>query len=170
MKTRPVMLDTSFLITYTDPARRHHSIARDYFREAIRLDIPMLLSSIVVAEFERRQLVSSLGMKNFRIVPFNFDDGQEAARLANALFPKDATNDRVSLLADVKIIAQAKRANAVAILTEDADSMAKYIDGLRGAGHIDCHAVLNKDGFDSGRLISPSSPGLQFPPITIASE
>jgi len=166
VRTRPVMLDTSFLITYADPTRPHHGIAKNYFREAVRLQIPMLLSSIVVAEFERKQQISTLGLKNFRVLPFNFDDGQEAARLANALFPKDATNDRVALLADVKIIAQAKRANAIAVLTEDADSMAKYIDGLRDAGHIDCHAVLNKDGFDSGRLVSPSSPGLQFPPIS----
>lgn len=165
MRTRPVMLDTSFLITYADPARPNHGTAKEYFREAVRLQIPMLLSSIVVAEFERRQSVSTLGLKNFRVLPFNFEDGQEAAQLANALFPKDATNDRVSLLADVKIIAQVKRANAVAILTEDADSMAKYVDGLRGAGRIDCHAVLNKDGFDSGRLVDPSSPGLQFPPV-----
>lgn len=160
MTTRPVMLDTSFLIAYADPTRPKHSVAKQYFREAIRLQIPLLLSTLVVAEFERRQPLSDLGLGNFRIVPFNFDDGQEAAKFAETLSPTDDDDDRVCLAADVKIIAQAKRANAVAVLTEDEKSMAKYIDRLRGKGLIDCHPVLTKDGFDAGKLVNPASPGL----------
>jgi predicted nucleic acid-binding protein len=157
------MLDTSFLIAYADPGREHHAVARHYFREAIRLQLPLLLSTLVVAEFERRQQLSTLGLGNFRVMPFNFDDGQEAARLAEALFPKDAENDRVCLTADVKIIAQAKRSSATVILTEDASSMAKYVDGLRQLGLIDCYPLLTKDGFDAGRLVNPASPGLLLP-------
>lgn len=162
MTTRPVMLDTSFLIAYADPDREHHSVAKAYFREAIRLNLPLLLSTLVVAEFERKQPLSDLGLRNFRVVPFNFDDGQEAARLAEQLFPKDADNDRVCLAADVKIVAQAKRAGAVVILTEDQKTMAKYVDGLRDKGLVDCYPVLTKDGFDAGRLTNPASPGLLF--------
>lgn len=165
--TRPILLDTSFLITYADPSRQHHLVAKHYFREAIRLQVPMLLSTLVVAEFERRQALSTLGLANFRVLPFNFDDGQEAAKLAEELFPKDAENDRVCLAADVKIVAQAKRAGAAAILTEDSKSMAKYIDGLRAKGLLDCYAVLTKDGFDPVRLVSPASPGLLLPPVTL---
>lgn len=163
MTTRPIMLDTSFLIAYADPDREFHSVAKQYFREAIRLQLPMLLSTLVVAEFERRQQLSTLGLGNFRIMPFNFDDGQEAARLAELLFPKDAGNDRVCLATDVKIVAQAKRSGAAVILTEDFRSMAKYVDGLRGLGQLDCYPLLTKDGFDSGRLIDPGSPGLFLP-------
>ena len=158
------MLDTSFLIAYSDPSRTHHSVAKAYFREAIRLNLPLLLSTLVVAEFERRQALSTLGLRNFRVVPFNFDDGQEAARLAEKLFPKDAENDRVCLAADVKIVAQAKRAGAAVILTEDHKSMAKYVDGLRDQGLIDCYPVLTKDGFDAAKLVSPATPSLPFPP------
>ncbi|MDR7135249.1 putative nucleic acid-binding protein [Lysobacter niastensis] len=157
------MLDTSFLIAYADPEREHHAVAKAYFREAIRLNLPLLLSTLVVAEFERRQPLSQLGLHNFRVLPFNFDDGQEAARLAEELFPKDAENDRVCLVADVKILAQAKRAGARVILTEDHKSMAKYVDGLRQKGLIDCYPVLTKDGFDAGKLIDPATPGLPFP-------
>ncbi len=160
MTTHPIMLDTSFLIAYADPGRAHHAVARQYFREAIRLQLPLLLSTLVVAEFERRQSLSTLGLGNFRVLPFNFDDGQEAARLAEALFPKDAENERVCLAADVKIVAQAKRAGAAVILTEDHKSMAKYVDGLRDKGLIDCYPILTRDGFDAGRLVSPGSPGL----------
>ena len=92
------MLDTSFLIAYADPGRAHHAAARQYFREAIRLQLPMFLSTLVVAEFERKQSLSTLGLGNFRVMPFNFDDGQEAARLAEALSPKDSDDDRVCLL------------------------------------------------------------------------
>lgn len=165
MTARPIMLDTSFLIAYADPDRTHHAVARQYFREAIRLQLPLLLSTLVVAEFERRQALSTLGLGNFRVAPFNFDDGQEAARLAEALFPKDADNDRVCLAADVKIVAQAKRAGAAVILTEDHKSMAKYVDGLRDKGLIDCYPVLTRDGFDAGRLVNPASPGLLLPAL-----
>lgn len=163
MTARPIMLDTSFLIAYADPGRAHHAAARQYFREAIRLQLPMFLSTLVVAEFERKQSLSTLGLGNFRVMPFNFDDGQEAARLAEALSPKDSDDDRVCLAADVKIMAQAKRAGAVVILTEDHKSMAKYVDRLRDKGQIDCYPVLMKDGFDAGRLINPASPGLLLP-------
>lgn len=165
MTTRPVMLDTSFLIAYADATREHHEVAKAYFREAIRLNIPMLLSSLVVAEFERKMPVSSLGLHNFRVVPFNFDDGQEAARLGEALTPRDNGDDRLCLAADVKLMAQAKRTRAVTILTEDGSTMAKYLDRLRKSGHIDCYPVLTKDGFDAGRLVSPGAPGL-FSPLT----
>lgn len=164
MTTRPIMLDTSFLIAYADPNREHHLVARAYFREAIRQRLPMLLSSIVVAEFERKMPLSPLGLHNFRVLPFNFDDGQEAARLAEELSPTDDGDDRLCLGADLKIMAQAKRTKAVAILTEDRKTMAKYMDRLRDNGGFDCHAVLTKDGFDAGKLTNPASPGLPFPP------
>jgi hypothetical protein len=125
--------------------------------------LPLLLSTLVVAEFERKEPLSDLGLPNFRVVPFNFDDGQEAARLAEELFPKDAENDRICLAADVKIVAQAKRASAAVILTEDRRSMAKYVDGLREKGLIDCYPVLTEDGFDAAKLTDPASPGLPFP-------
>ena len=160
MTTRPVMLDTSFLIAYADSNREHHEVAKAYFREAIRLQIPMLLSSLVVAEFERKMPVSPLGLHNFRVLPFNFDDGQEAARLGEVLSPRDGGDDRLCLAADVKLMAQAKRTRTVTILTEDGSTLGKYLDRLRNGGHIDCYPVLTKDGFDAGRLVSPGSPGL----------
>lgn len=164
MTTRAVMVDTSFLIAYADSSREHHAVAKQYLREAIRLQLPLLLSTIVVAEFERRQPVSDLGLRNFRVLPFNFDDGLETARLAEALSHKDFANDRVCLAADVKIVAQAKRAGAGVILTEDHKTMAKYVDGLREKLLIDCYPVLTKDGFDASKLANPASPGLPFPP------
>lgn len=158
------MLDTSFLIACADPQREHHSVARDYFREAIRLQLPMLLSPLVVAEFERRQSISDFGLHNFRVLPFNFEDGQEAARLAEALFPRDKDMDKICLVNDVKIIAQTKRAGARVILTEDHRTLARYVDGLRDLNLTDCHTVLTKDGFDPTRLTDPAAPpGLPFP-------
>lgn len=162
MTQRPVVLDTSFLIACTNPARANHEIALSYFREAIRQSVPLFLSSIVVAEYERRQKISDLGLNNFMILPFNFDDGREAAVLAEALSPGSGAGARVCLAADIKIIAQAKRVGAVAMLTEDKTTMASYIDQLRGGGFVSFHAVLTEDGFDAARLSNPAAPGLPF--------
>jgi predicted nucleic acid-binding protein len=160
VRTRPIVLDTSFLIAYADPKREFHEVAKKYLRECIRLNVPMLVSTIVVAEFERKQPLSDLGLHNFRFMPFNFDEAQEAARLAEAIFPNDKARDRVALAADVKILAQAKLAGARALLTEDASSMAAYLDSLRDAKLIDCYAVLTRDGFDPSALVDPRAPEL----------
>jgi predicted nucleic acid-binding protein len=67
------LVDTSFLITLADPTRRHHSIAKAYFQEALRRGTPMYLSVIAAAEFQVRQSVTDLPLRNFEVLPFNID-------------------------------------------------------------------------------------------------
>jgi predicted nucleic acid-binding protein len=153
-----VVLDTSFLISYASVARTNHVIARKYFDELIRTGVPMLLPTVVVAEFERRQSLATLGLGNFRILPFNFDDALEAANLAEAIRP--SSDDRLCLAADVKIIAQAKLRGARAVLTEDAKTMAAYIDELRHAGKVTFHPILLAGGFDASLIQDPAAPEL----------
>ena len=161
--SRPVLLDTSFLIAYSDPIRPSHNAARHYLFEARRAGIPLLLSTIVVAEFERRQEVKTLGLSNFQILPFNFEDAQAAAKLADKILPFSTGDNRKCLAADVKIIAHAQRSNAAVLLTEDRKTMAKYINALRALNVMDCYPVLPADGFDAARLSTPAVPSLPLP-------
>lgn len=52
-----VSLDTSFLISFADRTRKHHSIAKDYFNHCVEKQIPMWISVIAAGEFEVRQPV-----------------------------------------------------------------------------------------------------------------
>ena len=81
--------------------------------------------------------------------------------MAEALSPSGL--DRLCLAADIKIVAQAKLIGARVVLTEDASTMAKYIDQLRASNLIDCYPVLLRDGLDISRLSDPSAPELDLP-------
>jgi predicted nucleic acid-binding protein len=67
------LVDTSFHITLADPTRRHHGIAKAYFQEALQRGTPMYLSVIAAAEFQVRQSVTDLPLRNFEVLPFNID-------------------------------------------------------------------------------------------------
>ena len=55
-----VLVDTSFLITLSDPARERHAVAKEYFKACIQRRVPLFLSSIVVSEYQVRQAINDL--------------------------------------------------------------------------------------------------------------
>lgn len=83
-----VLLDTSFLITLTDPSRNHHEIAKDYYRVFIDRNVTMFLSTIVASEFQVKQDLKDLPLANFLILPFNIDHTKACANLTAANFGK----------------------------------------------------------------------------------
>lgn len=144
-----VLLDTSFLISFSDPARTHHGTALQYYRECIHRQVPMYLSTIVASEFQVRQPVADLPLRNFRILPFNIDHAMVCGLLASAM-PRDGADDRVRVKDDLKLIAQCECEGISHLFCEDARTLAKYIGrrfSERGAGAT--RVVLMKDGFDA---------------------
>ncbi len=162
-----VVLDTSFLITLANPARTNHPTARDYYRGAIHSGVTLFVPTIVVSEFERQQSLKDFGLHNFSILPFNFDDAVEAAKVANAIAknPLKDLDERLCLAADFKIIAHANRVEALSILTEDAKTLDKYVTQLRADGKTNAYSILLKDGYDEKRLLEPGATqlALQYP-------
>jgi len=65
-----ICVDTSFLISFADPSRLHHSAAVAYFRYAAENDYRLCLSTLVIAEFEVKQRITDLPLSTFEIVPF----------------------------------------------------------------------------------------------------
>jgi predicted nucleic acid-binding protein len=159
------LLDTSFLITLASRERPRHAVARDYFRHCLDVGIPLYLSTLAVMEFYRRQRLDALGLHNFLILPFNFDEAVLAGQFAETLKPvsDDVEASRASVQVDVGLLAQAKANGVRTILTEDAETLKRFCDRLREIGRIDCHSVLLTEGFDPSRLENPGAPGLAFP-------
>ena len=80
-----VLLDTSFLISLSDPARAHHAQAVQYYRECVHRQVPMYLSTIVISEFQVRQSINDLPLRNFVVLPFNVDHAMRCGLLIRGL-------------------------------------------------------------------------------------
>lgn len=142
------LVDTSFLITLADPARPHHLTARTYFQEALQRGVPLYLSAIVASEFQVKQAVTDLPLRNFEVLPFNIDHAMTAGLLFREL-SRDATDDRGSVKDDIKLIAQAVCESLTHILTEDERTLAKYVRRLNEAGRCSLRCILMTEGYES---------------------
>jgi predicted nucleic acid-binding protein len=146
-----ILVDTSFLITLADPARRHHEAARTYLRESLKANVPLYLSAIVASEFQVKQAVNDLPLRNFIILPFNIDHAMTAGLLMRSI-NRDPGDERNSVKDDVKLIAQAVCESITHVLTEDEKTLAKYIKRLADAGECTLRAILLVNGFEAAWL------------------
>jgi len=157
-----ICVDTSFLITFADPARTHHAVAVDYFRHCVGNGHMLCLSTLVVAEFEVGQPVSDLPLGNFHILPFNFRHAVESAnyhRQIKGTEPVDEANRSV-VRNDLKILAQAQIEECSIILTEDANTLTRWAERLRSSNHCRVSSLLLKDGFRPDELKNPDQKSL----------
>ena len=162
-----VSLDTSFLISLADPARKHHSVAVDYFRHCLAQRIPMWLSTVAAGEFEVGQPVSDLPLQNFRIQPYNLPHAIRAAALFRALRNEGTASQedrRPVVINDLKILAQAAEENIPVILTEDRNTLWRLAERLRPGGHSTVRVLLLAEGFTPGRLETPAQGEFPLPP------
>lgn len=154
-----ILVDTCTLISYVDGTQPHHDVARAYVRHALDTGIQLHLSSLVAAEFSRRQTVEDLGLGNFVPVPFNLPDGLLAARFSEQL-QRDRGDPRPSVLVDIMLIAQAHRLGLQGILTDDAGTLAKYLARLNSANATSVRSILTTGTFDPVLLTDPNAPSL----------
>jgi hypothetical protein len=143
-----VLLDTSFLITLSDPARPHHDAAVAYYRECVRRQVAMYLSTVVVSEFQVKQAINDLPLRNFVMLPFNVDHAMRCGLIIRQL-PRDKGDDRVRVKDDFKLLAQCDCESITHLISEDASTLAKYLDRARETGLATTQVVLLRDGFDA---------------------
>lgn len=112
MMRNAVLLDTSFFIRFLNESDPLFKNADGYFRYFLEKEMPMMVSTISIAEYCVGGDVSELPLRNMQIVPFNLDHARrtgEFARIAlNAR--KNGTLDvmnRNIIPNDTKLFAQA---------------------------------------------------------------
>lgn len=142
-----VLLDTSFLISLSDPTRQHHDAAVSYYRECARRQAAMYLSTIVVSEFQVKQAINDLPLRNFVMLPFNVDHAMRCGLVIRQM-PRDVADDRVRVKDDFKLLAQCDCEAITHLISEDASTLAKYLDRARETGLASTRTVLLRDGFD----------------------
>ncbi|WP_288254688.1 hypothetical protein [uncultured Hydrogenophaga sp.] len=143
-----VLLDTSFLISFSDPTRPHHVAAVQYYKECIHRQVPMYLSTIAVSEFQVRQAINDLPMRSFIVLPFNIDHAMACGLLIRRL-QRDPEDDRVRVKDDFKLIAQCECEGISHLLSEDRSTLAKYLELAQGAVPSAAKVVLLREGFDA---------------------
>jgi hypothetical protein len=146
-----IVLDTSFLITLADPARRYHAEARQYWQEFLTRGIPTYLPTIVVSEFSIKQEIPPEIRRACVVLPFNWDDAIQTAKLDFTKVHRGAGN-RTSVKDDVKIIAQGIVKDAAWIITDDADTLFKWAEKLKREGKSKMRPIKLEDGFDPSFL------------------
>ena len=142
------LLDTSFLISFADSSRPNHSAAIAYYRECVRRQIPMYLSTVVISEFQVKQAVNDLPLRNFVVLPFNIDHAMKCGLLIRNM-ARDIEDDRVRVKDDFKLVAQCDCEAISHLLSEDASTLAKYLKRANDTGLAATKAALLKDGFDA---------------------
>jgi hypothetical protein len=142
------LLDTSFLISLSDPTRSNYATAVAYYRECVRRQVPMYLSAIVISEFQVKQAINDLPLRNFVVLPFNVDHAMRCGLIIRQM-TRDRDDDRVRVKDDFKLLAQCDCESISHLISEDASTLAKYLDRARETGLATTKAVLLRDGFDA---------------------
>ncbi|MDR1967487.1 MAG: PIN domain-containing protein [Burkholderiaceae bacterium] len=158
-----VLLDTSFLISLVNAKRPHHLAAARYYQHMLQNNVPMYFSAIVASEFGIKQDITDLPLGNFRPLNFNVPHGQKAAHIWNQLGSRDPGDSRSVARDDVKLIAQASHEAIGVILTEDENTLHKYCERLRKAGHIQTRAIKLASGFDANVIRENGQAEIVFP-------
>jgi predicted nucleic acid-binding protein len=142
------MLDTSFLITMSDKSRPHHDAALAYYRECTRRQVPMYLSTIVISEFQVKQAINDLPLRNFIVLPFNFDHAMRCGLIIRNL-TRDVSDDRVRVKDDLKLLAQCDCETISHLISEDSSTLAKYLDRAVLSNLAPTKSILLKNGYES---------------------
>lgn len=143
-----VLLDTSFLISFADSNRPNHAAALGYYRECVRRQVPMYLSTVVISEFQVKQAINDLPLRNFVVLPFNVDHAMKCGLLIRNM-ARDLDDDRVRVKDDFKLVAQCDCEAISHLLCEDASTLAKYLKRANDTSLATTRAVLLNDGFDA---------------------
>jgi len=129
MENRKVLLDTSFLISLAQEERPNHKNATEYFKYLLENGYTLILSSIVVAEFETKQQIPDSFLKHFQLCNFTFIDGRKAGELTTTPLRSDGdSNSRDAIKDDYKLLAQIINNDIGYIATEDSQAIKKIYD------------------------------------------
>ena len=108
----------------------------------------MYLSAVVVSEFQVKQSINDLPLRNFVVLPFNIDHAMRCGLIIRSM-TRDPEDDRVKVKDDFKLVAQCDCEAISHLISEDASTLAKYLRRANESGLAATKVVLLKDGFDA---------------------
>ena len=108
----------------------------------------MYLSTVVISEFQVKQAISDLPLRNSMVLPFNIDHAMKCGLLIRNM-ARGIEDDRVRVKDDFKLVAQCDCEAISHLISEDASTLAKYLKRASETGLATIQVVLLRDGFDA---------------------
>lgn len=138
-----VLLDTSFLISLTNPKFDGHENAKEYILTFSQREIDMYLSSIVLSEFTARQPLSDIPQEFldcFHHLPFTIIDGDLAGQMVGKKGELDGA-DRTRVKDDFKIFAQIANNSIKGFASGDKKDAKRYLEFCKNNFDFNCHFI-----------------------------
>ncbi len=112
MMPEGVLLDTSFFIRFLNDEDPLFTNADGYFRYLLQQTVPLVISTISIAEYCVYGSVDELPLRNLIVLPFNFEHAVKTGIFAKALYQKRKSGEltvteRPIIINDAKLFAQA---------------------------------------------------------------
>lgn len=130
MKAKSVLLDTSFFIRFLKEDDPLFNNADEYYRYFLEEDIPMIISTISIAEYCVGGNINELPLKDLQILPLNVLHAQRAGEFAKIVFQnrnKLKLNERNIIPNDTKLFSQADIENQIGFyISSDIESFKIY--------------------------------------------
>lgn len=130
MNSKAVLLDTSFFLRFLNDKDPLYKNADGYFRHFLQEDMPMMISTISIAEYCIGGDIHELPLKNLQILPFNLDHAKRTGEFAKIVFQnknKLKLKERNIIPNDTKLFAQADTELIInSYLSSDSESFKIY--------------------------------------------
>jgi hypothetical protein len=130
MTPKSVLLDTSFFLRFLNEADPLFKNADGYYRYFLQKEIPMLISTISIAEYCVGGSINELPLKNLQILPFNLSHAKRTGEFARIVFTnkdKLKLQQRNIIPNDTKLFAQADTEGIIGYyLSSDSESKKIY--------------------------------------------
>lgn len=107
---KSVLLDTSFFLRFLNENDPLFKNSDGFYRYFIQKEIPMIISTISIAEYCVGGSVNELPLKDLQILPFNISHAKRAGEFAKTVFQNRSTlqiKQRNIIPNDTKLFAQA---------------------------------------------------------------
>jgi hypothetical protein len=122
-----MLLDTSFFLRLLNEKDPLYTNANGYFQYFVAQEVPMMLSTIAVAEYCVRGSIEELPLRNLRIIPFNLSHAKRAGEFAGTVFQHKGLLElpnRKIIPNDAKLFAQADVEPSIGYyLTSDVEAL-----------------------------------------------
>ncbi len=147
-----VFCDTGFFIRLVGEIGKLHDSTLAYFKYFLDNRYILRMSTISIAEFCVKDTIQHLPLRNIIISPFNAYSAVYTGGCAEILLKEKSkgarvANDRVIILNDVKIMAQAQCDKADYYITSDTKSKRMY-DVLKRSGKVTYQFIDIHDPYD----------------------
>lgn len=137
-----------------DDSRNNHEKAVAFFKYFLKEKHPMILSSIVTAEFSVKQDIKDLPLKNLRPLPFNIPDSHHLGKIFEEKFKK-YKKDRNSVKDDFKIVSQCSFNDIDYLITED-KAFVDLINKLKKEQILKVTPLYLPDGYELALGLPPT--------------